>query len=122
MSDNDSLRYGCLREFDKAMIGLARKYGILSSKPELLRADEEKKILIFKRKNLIFAVSFNPVESFADYGFEAPGGKYVKVLDSDEERFDGFSRLAADSIHFTVDGLLRLYLPSRCALVLRKED
>ena len=122
LADNPFLRYGCLREFDKAMISLAKREGILSSKPELIRADEEKKILIFKRENLIFAMNFNPVDSFANYGFQTSPGKYVKVLDSDDERFNGFSRLAADSEHFTIDGVLSVYLPSRCALVLRYEE
>ena len=122
LADDPSLRYGCLREFDKEMIGLAKREGILSDRPELLRADEEKKILIFRRKNLIFAMNFNPVDSFADYGFQTSPGKYVKVLDSDDERFDGFSRLAADSEHFTIDGVLSVYLPSRCALVLKYEE
>ena len=100
LSDNGFLRYGCLREFDKDMIAIVKKNGIMTVKPELLRADEEKKILIFKRKNLIFALNFNPAGSFADYGFQAPPGKYVKVLDSDEGKYDGFSRLGPDSEHF----------------------
>ena len=100
------------------MVHLVKRYGLLAVRPELLRADEEKKILIFGRKNLIFALNFNPVESYVDYGFEAPAGKYVKVLDSDAAEFDGFSRMDNDGEHFTVDGQLRLYLPSRCALVL----
>ena len=121
LSDNGFLRYGSLREFDKAMIGLVKRSGALSSAPFLLRADEEKKILIFGRKNLIFALNFNPVESFADYGFQAPEGGYVTALDSDDGRFGGFSRLGGRETHFTVDGILKLYLPSRCALVLTKE-
>ncbi|MBQ8061025.1 MAG: alpha amylase C-terminal domain-containing protein [Bacteroidales bacterium] len=118
LADNGLLRYGCLQAFDAEMIHLVKRYGILDSHPFLLRADEEKKILIFGRKNLIFALNFNPVDSFTDYGFEAPAGKYVKVLDSDAAVFDGFSRMESDGEHFTVDGELRLYLPSRCALVL----
>ena len=118
IADNPSLRFGCLRAFDKAMVRLVKRYGVLASRPELLRADEEKKILIFKRKNLIFALNFNPVASFTDYGFQAPPGKYVKAFDSDSAEFDGFSRMEADGEHFTVDGELRLYLPSRCAIVL----
>ena len=51
-------------------------------------------------------------------GLEIATGKYVKVLDSDAAEFDGFSRMESDGEHFTVDGELRLYLPSRCALVL----
>ncbi len=122
LADNGFLRYPRLQAFDRAMIHLVKRYGVLSEKPVLLRADEEKKILIFGRKNLIFALNFNPVGSYADYGFPAPPGKYVKVLDSDAEEFNGFSRLEGDGNHFTVDGTLSLYLPSRCALVLKKED
>ena len=122
LADNGFLRYPRLQAFDKAMVHLVKRYGVLSVRPELLRADEEKKILIFGRKNLIFALNFNPVGSYADYGFPAPAGKYVKVLDSDAEEFNGFSRLDGDGDHFTVDGTLSLYLPSRCALVLMKED
>ena len=122
LADNGFLRYPRLQAFDRAMIHLVKRYGVLSERPVLLRADEEKKILIFGRKNLIFALNFNPVGSYADYGFPAPPGKYVKVLDSDAEEFNGFSRLEGDGDHFTVDGTLSLYLPSRCALVLKKED
>ena len=46
----------------------------------------------------------------------------MKVLDSDAEEYDGFSRLEGDGDHFTVDGILSLYLPSRCALVLEKVE
>jgi 1,4-alpha-glucan branching enzyme len=118
LADAYYLRYHCLQDFDKEMIHLVKRYGVLTEAPELLRADEEKKILIFKRKSLIFAFNFNPVESFSDYAFLAPEGNYVKVLDSDEKRFDGFSRLDGDGEHFTVGGNLILYLPSRCAIVL----
>ena len=122
LADKYYLRYHCLQAFDKAMVHLVKKERALYSAPVLLRSDEEKKILVFGRKNLIFALNFNPVGSFADYGFQAPPGKYVKVLDSDAAEFDGFSRLSGDGEHFTVDGSLSLYLPSRCALVLKKTD
>ncbi|MBQ6287164.1 MAG: alpha amylase C-terminal domain-containing protein [Bacteroidales bacterium] len=122
LADKDYLRYHCLQDFDKAMVHLVKRYGVLAARPELLRADEEKKILIFKRKNCIFALNFNPVGSFTDYGFQCPEGHYVKVLDSDAAAFDGFSRLDNDGEHFTVDGQLRLYLPSRCAVVLIEKN
>lgn len=122
LADNGLLRYRCLQNFDKAMIHLVKRYGALASVPELLVADEEKKILIFRRKSLIFALNFNPVGSFADYAFPASAGEYVKVLDSDAKEFDGFERLRNDGNHQTVDGRLRLYLPSRCAIVLIERD
>ena len=133
LAEPDYLRYRYLRNFDKAMISLARQEAVLDEKPELFVQDEEKKILIFKRKNCIFALNFNPTSSFADYGFAVPAGKYEVVLNSDEKEFDGFSRLKTGEVHFSVsersengnvkyDETLFLYLPSRCAVVLKKID
>jgi 1,4-alpha-glucan branching enzyme len=95
--------------------------------------DEEKKILIFKRKNCIFALNFNPVSSFTDYGFAAPAGKYEVELTTDENEFDGFSRVKAGEVHFSMPvasengngkykDSLSLYLPARTAVVLKKID
>ncbi len=120
LSEPDYLRYKYLKNFDKAIIGLAKEGNVLSEKPLLLRADEEKKVLIFIRKSYIFAFNFHPVESFADYGFEAPEGEYRLVLDSDEKSYDGFSRVKIGERHLTSQKTLKLYLPSRCALVLKK--
>ena len=115
------------------MIHLAQQEGDLDEKPELFVQDEEKKILIFKRKNCIFALNFNPTASIADYGFAAPAGKYEAVLNTDENEFDGFSRLKTGEVHFSVprksengngkyDETLYLYLPARTAVVLKKLD
>ena len=133
LAEPDYLRYRYLRNFDKAMISLAHHEGILDERPELFVQDEEKKILIFKRKNCIFALNFNPTVSFTDYGFAVPAGKYEVVLNTDENGFDGFSRLKTGEVHFSAsvrsengngkyDESLSLYLPCRCALVLRKID
>jgi len=127
----DYLRYKGLMAFDKAMLDLVKADDILAVTPELLTADEEKKILIFKRKSCIFAINFNPVSSFADYGFSAPAGSYAVVLDSDEKEFGGFSRIGRKEMHQSMhvkspngnqayNDTLMLYLPSRCALVLKK--
>ena len=131
LAEPDYLRYRYLRNFYKAMVTLARQEAVLDEKPELFVQDEEKKILIFKRKNCIFALNFNPTSSFTDYGFAVPAGKYEVVLNTDESEFDGFSRLKTGEVHFSVssksengngkyDETLFLYLPSRCAVVLKK--
>ena len=133
LAEPDYLRYKYLRNFDKAMVGLVRQESVLDEKPELFVQDEEKKILIFKRKNCIFALNFNPTASFADYAFAAPAGKYEVVLNTDENEFDGFSRLKTGEVHYSIpvksdngdaryNESLSLYLPSRCALVLKKID
>lgn len=114
----DYLRYKYLMNFDSDMIHLFRKENLLAYKPELIRADEEKKVLIFRRKNYIFALDFNPSESFTGYAVEAPEGDWELELDSDEKRYDGFSRLKEGEVHHSDTGIT-MYLPSRCALVFR---
>ena len=69
LAEPDYLRYKYLLNFDNAMIRLGKSEDILSGRPELLVQDEEKKILVFKRINCIFAFNFNPCLSFSDYGF-----------------------------------------------------
>ena len=133
LAEPDYLRYRYLRNFDRAMVNLAQQEAVLDERPELFVQDEEKKILIFKRKNCIFALNFNPTASFTDYGFAVPAGKYEAVLNTDENEFDGFSRLKTGEVHFSVsersengngkyDETLFLYLPTRCAVVLKKVD
>ncbi len=133
LAEPDYLRYRYLRNFDKAMIALAQQEAILDDVPELFVQDEEKKILIFKRKNCIFALNFNPTTSFTDYGFSVPAGKYELVLNTDENEFDGFSRLKTGEVYFSIseriengngkyDATMYQYLPSRCAIVLKKID
>ena len=117
----DYLRYKYLMNFDSDMIHLFRKENLLAYKPELIRADEEKKVLIFRRKNYIFALDFNPSESFTGYAVEAPEGDWELELDSDEKRYDGFSRLKEGELHHSDTGIT-MYLPSRCALVFRRKS
>jgi len=131
LADNGLLRYGKLQNFDRDMVHLLRDNDVLSSKPVLLVADEQKKILVFLRKNCIFALNFSPTGSFADYGVSAPGGEWVSILDSDETIYNGFSRLKEGDRHIAVSGkcpngnqdydhTLYLYLPARTAVVLKK--
>lgn len=117
----DYLRYKYLMNFDSDIIHLFREENLLDSKPELIVADEEKKVLIFRRKNSIFAFDFNPSESFFGYAFDAPAGEWKLELDSDEKRYDGFERLKEGELHKS-DGKLTAYLTSRCALVFHKTN
>ena len=120
LADNGLLRYGCLEAFDARMVHFLEDEKVLSQAPQLLRADEEKKILIFRRKNVIFAFNFNPTQSYDNYGFETEDGEYELYFNTDEGVYDGFDRLHNGDLHVTTDHTLRLYLPSRCGLVLVK--
>jgi 1,4-alpha-glucan branching enzyme len=83
------------------------------------------KVIAFTRGGLVFAFNFHPMQSHVDYRFPAPPGKYAMVLDSDAEIYAGRGRLDPGRHHFTMPGepgaaahLLRLYLPTRTAVVL----
>ena len=79
------------------------------------------KYFVILWKSYIFAVDFNPTKSFEGYAFEAPEGEWELELDTDEKRYDGFSRLIAGEKHIAGTEL-RVYLPCRCALVFKKTN
>ena len=119
LSEPDYLRYKYLMNFDRDMVHLFKEEDLLAFPPEPILADEAKKVLIFKRKSCIFSLNFNPSASFTDYSFKAPEGEWELIFDSDDENYDGFSRLKNRERHWS-DGKMNLYLPCRCALVLKK--
>lgn len=123
IADDPDLRFGGLQAFDEAMVHLAADCGLFGGRPECLRCDEEKKVLLIRRAGLVFAFNFNPENSFEDYAFEAPAGEYETLLDSDSAEFGGFGRLDSRVPHFTMERegktLLQLYLPARTVQVLR---
>ncbi|MGN1232449.1 MAG: alpha-amylase family glycosyl hydrolase [Candidatus Cryptobacteroides sp.] len=119
LSEPDYLRYKYLLNFDRDMVHLFKEEDLLSFPPEPILADEAKKVLIFKRKSCIFALNFNPSASFTDYSFKAPEGEWELIFDSDDKDYDGFSRLKSGERHWS-DGKMTLYLPCRCAFVLKK--
>jgi 1,4-alpha-glucan branching enzyme len=109
------------------MIALVKTYHLLeTSTPQLLHEDSKKKVIIFKRTDLIFAFNFNSYQSFTDYRFEAPPGKYTMILDCDAPKYGGLGRLLPQQTHFTIventeaksQNMLSLYLPARSAFVL----
>jgi 1,4-alpha-glucan branching enzyme len=109
------------------MIALAKKKHLLeTSIPQLLHEDSTKKVIIFKRADLIFVFNFNPSQSFTDYRFGAPPGKYMMILDCDAPKYGGHGRLLPKQTHFTMvdtseaksQDVLSLYLPTHSAFVL----
>jgi 1,4-alpha-glucan branching enzyme len=128
LADDPGLKYSQLARFDRMMIELARRYGVLASPPpRMLWEHDDDKILIFERAGLVWAFNFNPARSFPDYQFSAPPGQYEIILDSDDARLGGHDRIDRTQFHFTLKATekhhpphrLSLYLPNRTALVLR---
>jgi len=74
---------------------------------------------VFQRGRAVFAFNFHPQESYTDYAVAAPSGEYQMVLDTDDPDFGGHGRLKPQQTHAAVAKGLSLYLPARCALVLK---
>ena len=128
--DNKQLAYCWLGDFDRAMIRLLGSVKNLQNKDvvEYWHNDSDQ-VLAFGRGDLVFVFNFNPTQSFTDYGFLVPKGSYKTVLDSDSIQFGGYGRIDDGVEHFTLmDPLykkvhkewLKLYLPTRSAIVLKK--
>src|SRR5665647_442779 len=104
LADDTFLKYHLLARFDHDMITLAKTYHLLeTSDLQLLHEDSTQKVIIFKRADLIFAFNFNPHQSFTNYRFEAPPGKYRIILDSDAQKYGGHGRVDSQQAHFTIE-------------------
>ena len=129
LMDDPNLKYQFLALFDRDMISLALKYGLLDTPViHLLHEHSDDKVLIFERADLILAFNFHPLQSFTNYRFDAPPGTYRMIFTSDASQYGGHQRLAPGQEHFTQSqsdpdfdrNYLSLYLPSRTVQVLKK--
>ena len=124
--DNGLLRYGALCEFDRAMVRLLKWDGLITKPAQNRWTHQDDKIIIYTKGDTVFAFNFHPSRSFEGY-FVPVGaaGTYEVVLSTDDSAFGGFSRVDTSRHYDTVttpDGWygFKCYLPSRCAIVLRK--
>lgn len=128
--DNKELCYHWLGDFDREMIKviLSEKHFNLTPVQEIW-IHEGDQVMAFMRGDVLFVFNFSPTRSYTDYGFLVPQGAYNVVLNTDSKSFGGFG-FSDDSItHFTnYDPMyaadkkewLKLYIPARSAVVLKK--
>ncbi len=130
--DNKELCYHYLGDFDKEMMALiGGTKNFQKTKVVEVWHNDGDQVLAFSRGDLLFVFNFSPDRSFTDYGFIVPEGGYEVVLNTDSSKFGG-NDLADDSIRHLTNfdpiykkdgkGWLKLYLPARSAVVLRKVD
>ncbi|MDE6300257.1 MAG: alpha amylase C-terminal domain-containing protein [Muribaculaceae bacterium] len=128
--DREDLQYKFLNAFDNAMIEtVSRCYNFQALPIRKLWEKDDDQVLAFMRGDLVFVFNFNPSKSFTGYGILTPGGVYSTVLSTDNPAFGGYGNVDESVEHFTIpDALyspagvewLKLYLPARSAMVLRK--
>ena len=130
--DREDLKYKYLNNWDHDLIHLLGDTQGFESLPIIKLWDkDDDQVLAFMRGNLVFVFNFNPTQSFSDYGFLAPEGEYHGIMDSDNARYGGYGNIDENTQHLTQAdplyadkhlGWLKLYIPARTALVLRKLD
>lgn len=130
--DNPDLDYHYLGDFDREMLRVIKSEPQFNLTPvqEIWHNDGDQ-ILAFERGNLVFVFNFSPTRSYTDYGFLVKEGSYHVVLNTDAKCFGGYG-FADDSVeHFTNPdplyakdhkGWLKLYIPARSAVVLKKSE
>lgn len=128
IATDPDLKFHWLLDFDYDMIWLVRHHHILGH-PEVNKVWENDgdKVLAYHRGPFLFVFNFHPVQSFSDYGIPLGEGKYRIVLNSDNGRYGGFDRVDEELTYYTLPAAgpksqhyLRLYLPSRTGLVLKR--
>ncbi len=126
LRDNGFLKYQWLADFDHDMIMLTKRNHIFAQRiGDLRTCQNEKKVLAFYRKGLLFAFNFHPTDSYQNVKVPVPANADYEVrLSSDDKKYGGQELIA----HMTYpakqekDGsyYIELYLPSRTAVVLKE--
>ncbi|MBQ3808267.1 MAG: alpha amylase C-terminal domain-containing protein [Kiritimatiellae bacterium] len=134
LRDDPKLRFKGLADFDEKMLAELKKSRALfgsgkNAIPTKLVANEPDKVLAFVRGDLLFVFNFNPVKSFEDYGvIVPPASDWKHAFDTDEPRFEGQGRIMPGMTYSPSLVLdrgelvqqIKLYLPARTAIVLKR--
>jgi len=131
LAENNDLKYRFLAAFDRKMVSLQHDFSLLDNLYiERIYENNYDKVIAFVRNDLLFVFNFNPSKSFTDYGIPLKG-KFRIIIDSDDPDFGGFDRIdrkaaytsvkKAERNSINVPFYLYIYLPSRTALVFKRE-
>jgi 1,4-alpha-glucan branching enzyme len=131
LAENKDLKYNSLLKFDRKMLKLHTDFKILDDLTvKRIYENNADKVIVYMRGELLFVFNFHPTTSFTDYGIPV-SGKFRVVLDTDDPLFGGFNRIDRKAIYISIRKAERniinaplylyLYLPSRTALVFKKE-
>jgi len=132
LPEQDHLKYKFFEAFDELMQALENRFKFVASEHQYCSLKNEgDKVLAFERGDCLFVFNFHPTNSYTDYRVGHTWDEGMKVvLDSDEARFGGHSRLewghsnahppgqAWDSRYHSC----QLYIPCRTVQVLVRES
>lgn len=125
LRDAPNLLYQYLADFDEKMIKVSLEFETpRGGHAYTLMIDEENKVIAYLRNKLIYVFNFHPTRSLEHYKIPSPPGEYNIILDTDDPVYGGYGRLDHHVSHISITDeihrhFLHLYLPSRCAFVLK---
>ena len=127
IAENPELRFHWLLDFDRDMINLAKQERLLEEPYiQWITDNQADQVLAFRRKDLLFIFNFSPYNSYDGYGIQIDPSKYKIILQTDAHAYGGFNRIDDRMTYYSMPeaGLgsthyLRIYLPSRTAMVLK---
>lgn len=123
LRDSSELKYKFLADFDQALMLMGEAFKVLEFEwPHKVYEHVDDKVLAFERAGLLFVFNLHPTNSYESRLLHVGEGSYRCVLDSDDPAFGGFDRFDRTLTYSTSknDHGLRLYLPSRSALVFKR--
>lgn len=126
LAQDPKLAYYYLNLWDQDMIALAKSNKIFDDLyPFAIVQHTDDMVLAFKRNGILFVFNFNPTQSFTDYGFDVPKGKYKVILNSDNGKYLGHNRIDEEMTYETIyepvtkKHYLRLYVVNRTVIALK---
>jgi 1,4-alpha-glucan branching enzyme len=131
LAENKDLKYHFLSLFDRLMVKLHHDFRMLDDVYiNRIYDNNHDKVIAYMRGDFLFVFNFHPTNSFTDYGIPVMG-KFRIVLDTDDRELGGFGRIDKNAVYLSIRKAdrniinapvyLYLYLPSRTALVFRRE-
>lgn len=129
LCENPDLRYRDLATFDAAMLQIVQNHLDPTTPPRSVTTHDGDLVLAYTRGDLLFVFNFHPSRSYTSYGLAVEPGLWQRILDSDESRFGGFSRIEPHQQFQTRPirqeprakpvPMIQIYLPARTAIVLQ---
>jgi 1,4-alpha-glucan branching enzyme len=128
IAEDPELRYVWLLDFDKDLVNFVRETKLLEDLwIPLIRENPYDQVLAYRRKEYVFIFNFNPSKSFEGYGFPMEPAKFRIILHTDAHAYGGFNRIDDRITYYTIpeagfgsNHYLKLYLPARTAMVLKR--
>ncbi|CAK9035203.1 unnamed protein product [Durusdinium trenchii] len=132
LPEDDLLRYKFFQNFEELMQACENRFQFVNATHQYVsKKDENDKVIIFERGDLVFAFNFHPCNSYEGYQIGTHCEESMRcILDTDEGRFGGHMRLdyGHGNPFSSMGGIdrrphsVKLYMPARTAQVLCRES